>query len=175
MKRLLLLIILAFEASHAWAEYVDAQAIEDHASRLEIIKKGREACKGKDLKTVGEIEACMDEFKDKARKLYPTRGTSEYAEKKYSGLSKDEAELKLIELQKNYQEAKGGLFYRPMRDPGVIPNGVLLEEGWWIQKHVFGIPEAIDGDPWFRECDDAPYVEGKTFFKTCPLGKGGAE
>lgn len=173
MRHVFLLPLLLLNTSFVMAEYIDDEAKKNALKRSEIVSDGRDICESKNLQTVGEKESCIGKFQDEARELYPVRGTSEYLKSKYSDLSKDEAEQELIELQGAYEKAEAGFFYRPWRDPGVIPRGVLLKEAWWIQERIFGIPESIDGDPWFRECNDAPYVEGETFFQTCPLGKGG--
>lgn len=164
-------ILMLITSQSVFAEYVDKQTKEDDQARREIIRNGMAECGKRDLKTVGDQEDCEAEFFEKARKMYPKRGTVEYSEKHYGSLSADEAEQVLMRLRDAESEAGAGMF-TSSKKPGVVSTGELVAEGWWIQENVLGVPETT-GDPWFMECKDA--VKSARTVQRCPLGEGGEQ
>ncbi|MHB2250851.1 hypothetical protein H0H12_29785 (plasmid) [Pseudomonas putida] len=148
-----------------------ADAKSDDAARTKMIQDGIKICNAKGLKTVGQKDACVKEYNDKANNLYPARGTA-YAQKHYAGLSKSAAESTLKSLQAEWKTAEKGGYFSARRNPGVVTRKAVAEEGWWIQTHILGARQSQD-DPWFIECKDSPKSFG--VMNRCPLGNGGAK
>ncbi|MGH2291282.1 MULTISPECIES: hypothetical protein [Pseudomonas] len=148
-----------------------ADAKSDGSARTKIIQDGIKTCNAKGLKTVGEKDSCVKEYSDKANNLYPARGTA-YAQRHYTGLSKEAAESTLRSLQAEWKTAQRGGYFSAQRTPGVVTRKAVAEEGWWIQTHILGARQSQD-DPWFIECKNSPKSFG--VINRCPLGKGGAQ
>lgn len=146
---------------------------QDDEARKEIIDEGFAVCKTKKFKTVGEREACHDVYFEKARQLYPRRGTNAYSKKHYGGISKAEAKVKLLKLQSEYEESekKGEIYCRACskRPAGYVAQEEIIDEGWWIQKNILGARSLNVGLPFFIECDDGHSPTGHV--KVCPLGE----
>ena len=101
----------------------------------------------------------------------PDRGAL-YAEKNYKGLSKAQAEGKLISLQKEYDKAPKGTYFKASKKADAVDRISIMNEGWWIQKNILGARQT-QGDPWFMECKKG--ARSLNTVVRCPLGKGGAE
>ena len=90
MKNIIVLIMAVMSSA--------AYAASD-TSNIQQLHNATKACKAKGFKTVGELEDCVHAAYVKINSNVPERGAL-YAEKNYKGLSKSQAEGKLISLQK---------------------------------------------------------------------------
>ncbi|WAH62217.1 hypothetical protein LZ023_40785 (plasmid) [Pseudomonas silvicola] len=166
MKILVAVVALALTTG----AYADTKS--DDAARSKMIQAGIKVCSTKGYKTVGEKDACVSEYTKKANNVYPARGSVEYAEQHYAGLSKSAAESKLIDLQSEWKTAQNGGYFSARRTPGVLSKKAVVQEGWWIQTHILGARQTQD-DPWFIECSEG--AKTLNIVRRCPLGKGGAK
>lgn len=148
-----------------------AAAKSDDAARTKMIQDGIKICDAKGFKTVGEIDACVSGYTEKANGLYPARGSDAYSRKHYAGLSKSAAESALQRLKGEWATAEKGGYFSARRKPGVVTKKALADEGWWIQVNVLGARQSQD-DPWFIECQGA---KSAGVLRRCPLGKGGVQ
>ena len=162
--KILLLATAFFALSAQAAHYVDPAQVRYDESRDKIYQKAFDNCSPKSFKTVRDLEKCRRQYFDEANEKFPVRGTDEYSEKFYSKLTKEQAEQKLIELEKIYNQA--GM---SSRKPGEISRTEVETEGWWIQKHIFNA-SFTQTSPFFIECKKQPY---KSTVDHCPLGSGG--
>jgi len=165
MKKLLGLVLLLPLASHA-ASYIDPAALKDDAARRALIQQGIKNCPRGKFPTVGDREACQRPYQEKAQQQYPRRGTEAYAQKHYSGMSRAQAEQKLIELQKIAQKAGTIMSTKP----GEISRKDAEVEGWWIQRNVLKATPTSTS-PWFIECKKQAWA---ATVDQCRLGSGGA-
>lgn len=162
MKNVIVLV-LALMSSAAFAA--------SDAAHLQQMQEATKACKAKGFKTVGEQEDCVHAAYVKIKSGVPDRGAL-YAEKNYKGLSKAQAEGKLISLQKEYDKAPKGTYFKASKKAGEVDRISIMNEGWWIQKNILGARQT-QGDPWFMECKDGAHSLNTV--NRCPLGKGGAK
>lgn len=138
--------------------------------RLQQLQAATQACKAKRFKTLGEQDACVHEAYVKIYSDVVVRGTR-YAEKNYKGLTKDQAQSKLIELKGEYETAPKGTYFKSSKKAGEVDRLSIMNEGWWIQTHILGARQT-QGDPWFIECKDE--AQTANFIRRCPLGKSGS-
>ncbi|MDT3723016.1 hypothetical protein [Pseudomonas oryzihabitans] len=164
MKRLFGMLLMLPLASYA-ASYIDQAALKDDSARRALIQQGIKDCPRSKYPTVGDREACLRPYQDKAQQQYPRRGTEAYAQKHYSDMNKAQAEQKLIELQKIAQQAGAIMSTKP----GEISRKDAEVEGWWIQRNVLkATPTATS--PWFIECKKQNW---SATVDQCRLGSGG--
>lgn len=159
-------ILLALPLASQAAAYIDPAALKDDAARRDLIQQGIKNCPRGKFPTVGDREACQRPYQEKAQQLYPRRGTEAYAQKNYSGLSKAQAEQKLIELQKIAQQAGTIMSTKP----GEISRKDVEVEGWWIQRNILKATPTATA-PWFIECKKQAW---SATVDHCQLGSGGA-
>ncbi|AZG89398.1 hypothetical protein N032_28005 (plasmid) [Pseudomonas syringae pv. pisi str. PP1] len=141
------------------------------SNRLQQLQAATQACKAKGFKTVGELDDCVHAAREKINSNVPERGTL-YAEKNYKGLSKTQAEGKLISLKREYDSAPKGTYFQASKRAGAVDRLSIMNEGWWIQTHILGARQT-QGDPWFMECKEG--AKTLNIVRRCPLGKGGAK
>lgn len=123
--RNVIVLVLALMSSAAFAA--------SDASQIQQLQNATKACKAKGFKTVGEQEDCVHAAYVKIKSGVPERGAL-YAEKNYKNLSKAQAEGKLLSLQKEYNKAPKGTYFKGSKKAGVVDRISIMNEGWWIQK-----------------------------------------
>ena len=141
------------------------------ASRAQQLQAATKACKAKGFKTLGEQKDCVHNAYVKIHSNVSDRGEL-YAAKNYKGLSKSQAETKLISLKKEYESAQKGTYFKSAKKAGEVDRRTIVTEGWWIQTHILGARQT-QGDPWFMECKEG--ARTLNVVRRCPLGKGGAK
>lgn len=141
------------------------------ADRSQQLQAATKACKAKGFKTLGEQQDCVHNAYQKINSDVAQRGEL-YAAKNYKGLSKAQAETKLISLKKEYESAPKGTYFKSGKAAGDVDRRTIMNEGWWIQTHILGARQT-QGDPWFMECKEG--ARTLNVVRRCPLGKGGAE
>ena len=86
--------------------------------------------------------ACSEEVAEKYKKEYPGRGTDEYAKKVYSGLTEEEARVKIGELEALQLKARSRRVAKEDIQPGEVHSEAFLVEYMWIYESVLGIDPA---------------------------------
>lgn len=162
MKAALILVLCIMSGS--------AYAASD-TDRSHQLQDATKACKAKGFRTLGEQQDCIHNAYVKIKSDVSERG-ERYAAKNYKGLSKSQAESKLMALQKEYKSAPKSGFFNSSRKDSQVDQLTILNEGWWIQKNILGARQT-QGDPWFMECKEG--ARTLNVVRRCPLGKGGAE
>ncbi|MBW5414822.1 MULTISPECIES: hypothetical protein [Pseudomonas] len=166
MKRLLIPGLLLASMNASAGLYIDPQQLKDDQNRDKLLTMAIKKCPNSSFKTIGERDECRAKYRNLADQQFPLRGSKAYSEKKYSGLSKPQAEQQLIELKKIYDQAD---MFAVKKKPGELTQSDMEAEGWWIQQNILKATRT-QGDPWFIECKVQKW---KATVDLCPLGKGG--
>lgn len=167
MNKILLLILpLVFSGYASAGHYIDSQQLKLDQDRDKLISMAIEKCPNSKFKTIGERDECRSKYRKLADEKFPLRGSEAYSKLKYSGLSTAQAEQKLIELKKIYDQAN---MFALKKKPGEISKSDVEAEGWWIQKNILKAART-QGDPWFIQCKKQSY---QATVDLCPLGGGG--
>lgn len=158
----LIFVMLLSTSASAVERYIDKAQESYDMKRAEYFKTARSSCSH--LKTVGERRTCERKITDKADEKYPPRGSSAYSKKNYSGMSKEQAVAKLIELKGIYEKAHGG----SKAYPGELTKNAVEAEASWIQENIFGRRTLSSSLSFYLPCEKQ--LAGSPIRKYCEIG-----
>jgi len=135
MKGFILLVLLFSSLAFAREVVIDPYSL----GREESLKKEVDGCKDRYKgQHFSKNFECQDAVREKFEAEMPKRGSAEYAAQHYGGLTKEQGEAKIKELQAMQQKAREYVRWDDLQ-PGEVVAEDFLAEKWWIMEHVLGL------------------------------------